>query len=58
MDMAKADAELPIGKQDQEPAAQVADEFAVLAVKIVLTEKPELPVLTVLADRKVRPVPP
>jgi hypothetical protein len=48
--------ELPVGKQDQESAAQVADEFAALAVKIVLNENPDLPVLSVIA--KVRPQPP
>jgi hypothetical protein len=45
--------ELPVGKQDKESAAQVADEFAALAVKIVLKENPDLPVLSVIA--KVRP---
>jgi hypothetical protein len=47
--------ELPIGKQDIESAVQVADEFAALAVKIVLKENPDLPVLSVIA--KVRPQP-
>jgi hypothetical protein len=47
--------ELPIGKQHKESAARVADEFAALAVKIVLKEDPDLPVLSVIA--KVRPQP-
>jgi hypothetical protein len=49
------EAELPVGKQDQESASEVADEFAALAVKIVISENPELPVLSVIA--KVRPQP-
>jgi hypothetical protein len=49
------EAELPVGEQDQESAAQVADEFAALAVKIVLKEDPSLPVLSVIAN--VRPQP-
>jgi hypothetical protein len=49
------EAELPIGKQDQQSTSQVADEFAALAVKIVIKENPDLPVLSVIA--KVRPQP-
>jgi hypothetical protein len=47
---------LPVGKQDEESASQVADEFAALAVKVVISENPDLPVLSVIA--KVRPQPP
>ncbi len=34
---------------------QAADAFAALAVKVVMKENAELPVLSVMADRKVRP---
>ena len=37
------------------PDQEAADAFATLAVKIVLNENAELPVLSVMADRKVRP---
>ena len=34
---------------------QAADAFAALAVKVVMKENAELPVLSVMADKKVRP---
>lgn len=50
--MLEDDTELPIGEQTKESADQVADEFATLAVKIVMKENPELPVLSELAGTK------
>jgi hypothetical protein len=44
--------ELPIGEQAKETPDQVADEFAALAVKIVMKENPEAPVLSELAGTK------
>jgi hypothetical protein len=45
--------ELPAPRQPS--AVEAAEAFAALAVKVVLNENAELPVLSVLADRKVRP---
>jgi hypothetical protein len=53
--MVKDDSELPIGREDQESAEQVEDEFAALAVKIVMKETPEAPVLAELASTKLIP---
>jgi hypothetical protein len=36
---------------------EVADQFATLAIKVVMEENAEMPVLSVLANRKVRPEP-
>jgi hypothetical protein len=36
---------------------EMADQFATLAVKVVMEENAEMPVLSVLASRKVRPEP-
>ena len=55
--MAKNASEPPIGHQRKEPASKVADAFAALAVKVVLKESADLPVLSVLADKNVRPDP-
>jgi len=47
-------AEKPIRNQDEDSAEKVAADFAELAVKVVLKEEAEAPVLSVLADKKVR----
>jgi hypothetical protein len=47
-------AEKPIRNQDGDSAEEVAADFAELAVKVVLKEEVEAPVLTVLAEKKVR----
>jgi hypothetical protein len=36
---------------------EIADQFAALAVKVVMNESAEMPVLSVLANRKVVPEP-
>jgi hypothetical protein len=51
---AKRSPEKPIRNQDADPAEDVAADFAELAVKVVLQEEAEAPVLTVLADKKAR----
>jgi hypothetical protein len=38
-------------------AKEMADQFATLAVKVVMEENAEMPVLSVLANRKLRPEP-
>ena len=38
-------------------AEEMANQFAALAVKVVMEENAEMPVLSVLANRKVRPEP-
>ena len=47
-------AEAPSELSDKE----MADQFAALAVKVVMEESAEMPVLSVLANRKVGPEPP
>jgi hypothetical protein len=42
-------------KPESTPEQQAADAFAALAVKVVMKENAELPVLSVMADPKVRP---
>jgi hypothetical protein len=37
---------------------EIADQFATLAVKVVMEENAEMPVLSVMASRKVGPEPP
>ena len=54
--MANNSTSLPLPR-DKTPEEQAAEEFVALAVKVVLTERAELPVLSVLADKKVRPEP-
>jgi hypothetical protein len=55
---------LNFGMEDRKPDSpeppltaeqEAADAFAALAVKVVMKENAELPVLSVMADRKVRP---
>jgi hypothetical protein len=38
-------------------AEEMADQFASLAIKVVMEENAEMPVLSVLANRKVGPEP-
>ena len=51
MDKRKPDSDTATLTLDQ----QAADAFAALAVKVVMKENAELPVLSVMADQKVRP---
>lgn len=54
--MANNETSLPLPR-DKTPEEQAAEEFAVLAVQVVLTENADLPVLELLADKKLRPEP-
>lgn len=47
----------PAEAPNESSAKEVADQFATLAVKVVMEENAEIPVLSVLANRKVRAEP-